>query len=246
MKNFAVVQHTYSEFLGLIEAQLEKREIGFDYFRPFVEQPLPPSAAQYDALFLLGGAFPVADRGASPWVEDELRLVSAFHKAQRPVVGFGFGAHVIAESVGARLTPEPSHRAYWTRARMTGAGAGDRLAQAVDGQYVPVLYNGNAVLPSGLEPILVDEQGEWIAARPDPLTYAMLFRPELKPGMIEDIMMEANRDTPENLGEFLAEARERWGMMQQVTDRVIVALVAELDLMRERHKSPVFRLQVSE
>lgn len=35
MKHFAVVQHSYSEFLGIVESQLEKRDIGFSYFRVF-------------------------------------------------------------------------------------------------------------------------------------------------------------------------------------------------------------------
>lgn len=41
MKNYCVVQHSYSEFLGLIESQLEKRDIGFSYYRPFVGQDSP-------------------------------------------------------------------------------------------------------------------------------------------------------------------------------------------------------------
>jgi len=53
---------------------------------------LPASALQYDALWLLGGAHPVTDRGASPWLHDELRLLAAFRRARRPVVGIGFGA----------------------------------------------------------------------------------------------------------------------------------------------------------
>lgn len=245
MKNFAVVQHTHSEFLGLIESQLEKRDIGFHYFRPFVGQPLPPSPAQYDALFLLGGACSPADAAACPWIEEELRLVANFRKARRPVAGFGFGAQVIAAAAGARTAIGPT-RAYWTQARLTPAGKSDMLAQAADGQRVLVMCSGGADLPAGLEPILVDERGEWLAVRPDPLTYAMLFRPELKPGMIEDMMMEAGRVLPDNIPELLREARERWAVMQQVTDRVVAALVRELDLMQERRKPPVFRLQVSE
>ena len=62
MKQFAVVQHTYSEFLGLIENQLEKRDIGFAYFRPFVGQDLPGSAGQFDALFVLGGQATPSDQ----------------------------------------------------------------------------------------------------------------------------------------------------------------------------------------
>jgi GMP synthase-like glutamine amidotransferase len=244
MKNFAVVQHTYAEFLGLIETQLEKRDIGFSYLRPFVGQDLPGSAGQFDALFLLGGKDPTTDRDASPWLDDELRLVGMFRHAQRPIVGFGFGAMVIAEHEGAQMSAEPFHQAYWTTAHMTPAGKGDAVAEAADGRRVLVMTNGSAKLPSGLEPILVDEDGNWIAIKPDRLTYGLLFRPELKPGMIEDMIMEAKRETPGNIGELLGQARMGWNGMQELTDRMVVALVTELNLMTERHKAPVFRLNV--
>lgn len=246
MKRFAVVQHTYSEFLGQIESQLEKRDIGFHYFRPFVGQELPGSAGQFDALFLLGGKVPTTDRESMPWLDDEIALIGTFRQAGRPIVGFGLGALAIIEYEGGTPSPEPYHRAYWTRAHKTAAGADSELAQAVDGREVLVLYNGDIALPSGIDPVLVDDEGHWIAARPDPHTYALLFRPELKPGMLEDMIMEAKRQTPKDMGELLAGARQRWKDMQDLTDRVVVALVKELDLMKERHKMPVFHLRVSD
>lgn len=244
MKNFAVVQHTFAEFLGLIETQLEKRDIGFSYMRPFVGGDVPGNAGQFDALFLLGGKDPVTDRDASPWLEDELRLVGLFRQARRPIVGFGFGAMVIAEYEGAQMSAEPFHQAYWTTAHITPAGKGDAVAEAANGRRVLVMTNGSAKLPSGLEPILVDDQGNWIAIRPERLTYGLLFRPELKPGMIEDMIMEEGRQTPDNIGELLEQTRLEWQGMQELTDLMVVALVTELDLMTERRKAPVFRLNV--
>ncbi len=244
MKRFVVVQHTYSEFLGTIENQLEKRDIGFVYFRPFVGQDLPGSAGQFDALFLLGGSRPTADRETCPWIDDELRLIGVFRQAHRPIVAIGFGALLLAEYEGASISPEPFHTAYWTTGHRTDAGAGDALAEAVDGRRLLVMYNGSATLPAGMEPIVVDDDGRWLAFRPDRESYAMLFRPELKPGMIEDMIMEAKRRVPDNIGELLAQARQEWQGMQQTKDQVIIALVKELDLMKERHKMPVFHLNV--
>lgn len=243
MQRYAVVQHTYSEFLGLIERQLEKRDIGFSYFRPFVGQGLPGGALQFDALFLLGGAYPTSDRTHCPWVLEELRLIDAFRRAGRPVVGIGFGGLLAAENAGAVPSGEPLHRAYWTTAHATGAGCGDALAEAVDGRRVPVMYNGSAQLPENAAPLVVGDDGEWLLIRPDRLIYGMLFRPELKPGMIEDMVMEAGREIPGNIDAILAEARAEWPHMQETTGRVIAALVRELDLMRERRKPPVFTLR---
>ena len=66
----------------------------------------------------------------------------------------------------------------------------------------------------------------------------------MKPGMIEDMIMEGGRILPENIGEVLAMARDEWEATQRTTDRVIVALVKALDLMTERYKAPMFRLVV--
>ncbi|MFZ5556023.1 MAG: type 1 glutamine amidotransferase [Pseudomonadota bacterium] len=245
MKHFLVVQHTYSEFLGLIERQLENRDIGFTYCRPFTGQDVPGNALQHDALWLLGGAHPVTDAEHCPWVADEVRLVGLFRKAKRPVVGIGFGGLVVALAAGGRPHAEPAHSAYWTVARATEAGRDDPLAQAVDGRTVLVMYDGRVDLPAAVPVVATDAEGRWIAARPDAETYALLFRPELKPGMLEDMIMEEARPTPDHIGELLGEARERWNEMQATTDRVLVALVSALDLMQERRKAPVFKINVA-
>jgi GMP synthase-like glutamine amidotransferase len=241
---FVVIQHSYAEFLGTFEPQLEARDIGFTYVRPVTGQDVIGSALQYDALWMLGGAYPVDDREHCPWIDDELRLVTIFQKARRPVVGIGFGGHVVALSCGGVARREPFHDAYWTTAHATEAGGADPLAQAVDGRRVLVMANGRVELPARVAPLVVDDAGRWIAVRPDPLTVGMLFRPELKPGMIEDMIMEEDRPVPDAIGELLDEARARWGEMQETTDRVVAALVASLDLMRERRKMPVFTMTV--
>ncbi|MGD8498357.1 MAG: GMP synthase [Chromatiales bacterium] len=244
MKNYAVVQHSYSEFLGLIENQLEKRDIGFSYFRPFVGQDLPGSAGQFDGLFLLGGAWPTADEEHCPFVQDELTLIAIFQRARRPVIGIGMGGLLVAQAAGGVPQHEPAYTAAFVTARKTEAGQGDELAEEMDGRRVLVMYHGAVELPEGLEPILVDDEGRWLAVRPDELTYGLLFRPEMKPGMLEDIIMEAKHNPPPNIGDLLSEARAEWQDMQQTTDRVIVALVKETQLMQERRKMPVFSLKV--
>lgn len=242
MKKFLAVQHSYSEFLGAVETQLESRDIGFAYARPFAGQALPASALQYDALWLLGGAHPVCDAEHCPWVGDELRLIGAFRRARRPVVGLGFGGLLVALAAGGTARADPPHRAYFTTARKTAAGGDDPLACAVDGRRVFVMVNGRVDLPAGVVPVLTDDEGGWIAVRPDKLTYGLLARPELKPGMLEDMVMEEGRETPDDIGALIAQMRTDWTATQRVNDLILAALVSALDLMRERRKPPVFAL----
>ena len=244
MKNYCVVQHTYSEFLGLIESQLEKRDIGFSYYRPFVGQDMPGSAAQFDGLWLLGGAWPLTDAEHNPQVPDELALIDVFRRSNRPVIGLGMGGMLVALQAGGTARREPAYRAEFVTAHKTAAGTGDALAEAVDGRRVLVLVHGSVDLPEGLEPTLVDDEGRWLAVRPDRLTYGLLFRPEMKPGMLEDIIMEARHNPPPNMGDILGEARLEWQGMQEVTNQIVAGLVTELSLMQERRKMPVFSLKL--
>lgn len=246
MIRFLAIQHTFSEFLGTFEHQLEGRGIGFQYQRPMTGQDVAGSALQFDALWLLGGAWPVADAEHCPWVPDELRLIEVFRRARRAVVGLGFGGHLVAQAFGGTPTAAPEFDARWTRAVKTPAGEGDPLADAVHGLHVPVLSAGGVRLPGNVEPILVDEAGQWLAIRPAPTCYGLNFRPELKPGMIEDMIMEGDRPTPPNIDELLAETRRRWVELQQLGDLCMGALVGALDLMQERRKAPVFSLKVQE
>lgn len=241
MKRFIAVQHSHSEFLGSVERQLEKRGIGFSYFRPFTGQALPASALQFDALWLLGGASVPGDRAQLPWLDEELRLLRAFLRAQRPVVGLGFGALLLALAAGGEAQPDPKPYAYWSTAHATAAGAADPLAQAIDGRQVLVAASGRVSVPAGMEPVAVDDRGDWIALRHG-AAYGLLFRPEMTPGMIEDTIMEEGRPLAEDIGDVLARARELWPEFSETGDRVLAALVSALDLMQERRKPPVFRI----
>ena len=105
------------------------------------------------------------------------------------------------------------------------------------------MANGRVDLPPRLDPVAVDDAGRWIAIRPDALTYGLLFRPELKPGMIEDMVMEEDRPVPDHIGALIESARSQWDETQKTVDLVMIALVQALDLMRERRKMPVFTLK---
>ena len=104
MKRFLAVQHSFAEFFGALETQWEARGIGFKYVRPVTGEDVAGTPSQFDALWLLGAAYAAADREHCPWVDDEVRLVRAFAKSKRPIVGLGFGAHVLAAAYGATLS----------------------------------------------------------------------------------------------------------------------------------------------
>jgi GMP synthase-like glutamine amidotransferase len=243
MIRFLAVQHSFSEFLGAFEPELEARDIGFTYLRPVTGQDVFANARQFDSLWLLGGAWPVDDAEHCPWVADEVRLVQAFERAGRPVVGLGFGAHVVALAHGAAPQPAAGHIARWTTAHATDAGRDDPVARAIDGRRVLAMVNGDVSAPAGAAPVAVDAEGAWLVLRPGERTYALRCRPELKPGMIEDMIMEDDRPVAETVGALLEEARRNWIDSQETTRRVAAALVSALGLMDESRKARTIMLR---
>lgn len=244
MPSFVVIQHSYTEFLGTIEKQLEHREIGFDYNRPFVGDAVPGSPMDYDALICLGGPMAPDATDDYPWLASEVELIQGFNRAERPVVGFGLGGLLMAEAAGGAVSGDQPLRGEFVTGHVTSAGQGDPVAEAVDGRTLLVWHAGDAELPPDTEATVVDDDGRWLAFRAGPKAYAMRFRPEIKPGIIEDMVMEG-QEVPDNVGDILRGCQELWaqGAMQAVTDDVLVALVSELGLMREQaRKRPVFAL----
>lgn len=237
MPRFLAVQHTFSEFFGALEPHWEARGIGFSYVRTVAGDDVAGTPSRFDALWLLGAAYPVADRVRCPWVEAEIRLVRAFARMRRPVIGLGGGAHVLAAAGGAALATEPWQDAYFTRA--VALEGDDPVARAVHGRRVLVLVNGRAELGAGQTPVVADEAGRWIAFRSEAPGYGLLFRPELRPGMLEDMVMEEDREMPGDIGALIETAREHWPELEETGTGVMMALVGALGLMDERPKSRI-------
>lgn len=61
----------------------------------------PPRLADCDALVLLDGPVGPPDPDACPWLPRERKLVERALDSRKPLLGIGFGARLIAESLGA-------------------------------------------------------------------------------------------------------------------------------------------------
>jgi GMP synthase (glutamine-hydrolysing) len=90
MKTLCVLQHVESEYLGLLEDQLEGRNIGFRYCRPFTPGgQLPAEAGSYDGLIVLGaGPLGIVSGNLIPSLAAELRfVVTTAHRTTPAALG---------------------------------------------------------------------------------------------------------------------------------------------------------------
>ena len=85
MKTVHVVQHTSSEYLGLIEDHLEGRGVRFKYYRPFSDRnALPHRDHVRDGVILLGGG-PWGSKLDTFLMTDEVTSIYAAHGLERAV-----------------------------------------------------------------------------------------------------------------------------------------------------------------
>ncbi|MFD2173888.1 hypothetical protein [Rhodobacter lacus] len=218
MKTIWVIQHTQAEYLGLIEDHLEGRNLRFRYFRPFAAGGMVPEAAEADGLILLGaGPYGVVSGHILPSLGPELRLTRAFLAAQKPVLGFGLGAVILAVAGGGGAADAPLRFAV-ERAEITGLGPAAP-------QQMPLAWylRDRPVLAPGMVPVATAAGGELLGFSLGPTSLGLLGHPGMKRGMAEDLIMEFAETPPDTVA-----ALEALGLAQRAIAESLGPLMVSL------------------
>jgi GMP synthase-like glutamine amidotransferase len=229
MKTVCVIQHTETEYLGLMEDHLEGRNIRFLYSRPFAAGgTLPSSIEGLDGLILLGGGpYGMVSGHLLPSMGPELRLTKAFLDAGLPVIGIELGALILSVAGGGGAEEAPL-RFSVTTAAASGPGL---LGGHMPATFPLALYlRDRAVLPKDATVLATDPAGE-------PLVFSMggnclgfVGHPGMKRGMAEDLIMEF-ADTPENTVESLEALGAAQGEIASVLSDLMVGVCLQAGLM---------------
>ncbi len=196
MKTLTVIQHTSAEYLGLLEDHLEGRQVRFRYCRPFtegVEPPEPDSVA--DGLVLLGGG-PWGSAGSRdvPTLGKEIALARHCLEHNKPVIGIGLGAQILAIAAGGASRPG--------KFAFTVGEARRTDSQALNG-YLPERYplvtymRDRPEPPTGAKILAVDEADQPALFQIGDRAFGFAGHPGMKPAMVEDLIMEFD-ESPED------------------------------------------------
>jgi GMP synthase-like glutamine amidotransferase len=233
IRTLAVVQHTSSEYLGLLEDHLEGRRIRFRYFRPFTaggRLPSLPEAA--DGLVLLGGGPWGAAAGARrlPSLDTEVELTAAALAAATPVIGIGLGALILALAAGGAVAAAPLVFAV-TPARRVVAEA---LCGLLPERYPLVRYGRDEVtLPQAARVLARDPREAPALFQLGEQAFGFLGHPGVKSAIIEDLIMEFP-ETPAEIGLELAALREAQPAIEAALVPIMTGLTRSLQLMTAR------------
>ena len=218
-----VVQHTSAEYLGLIEDHLEGRGVRFRYHRPFTgKAPLPAANALGKGLFLLGGG-PWGSAGARdvPTLKDEIALARAALEGDKPVIGIGLGAQILALAAGGSSRPAQLEFSVGT-AKRAKEGALDGYLPA---EYPLAIYMRDwPVPPAAAEILAVDQDGRPALWQLGERALGFAGHPGLKVAMVEDLVMEFE-EGPALVAAGLARLRAAQRGIEDALVRVMTGVV---------------------
>lgn len=222
-RSLYVIQHTDSEYLGLIEDHLEGRSIGFTYMRPHTAGGRLPATVKFtDGVVLLGGGpWGTAGDRDLPTLAEEVELVRQCMLRGAPVVGIGVGAQVLALASGGRTHPAPLRFEVVEAARARDGALNGYLPERFP---IGVYMRDTIEAPPHADILAVDPAGAPAIFQVADNCVGFAGHPGLKPAMVEDLVMEFE-DAPDDVGEGLAAFRGVQGALEDALVPIMTGLV---------------------
>jgi GMP synthase-like glutamine amidotransferase len=110
------LQHLKNETLGNIGTWVSLR--GHSLTKTLLyEKPVFPEPEDFDLLLIMGGTMSVYQEKEFPWLKPEKEFVKKVIDTGRPVLGSCFGAQMIAEVLGGKVTRSKFKEIGWHRVK---------------------------------------------------------------------------------------------------------------------------------
>jgi GMP synthase (glutamine-hydrolysing) len=175
-----VLQHAESENLGKIEDALKAGGVGFDYVRPFEGQPIPGDIDESSGLIVMGGPMSVYETDRFPFLIQEMKLIEAFLKAQRQILGVCLGSQLLAAALGAKVRKGKRKEIGWFPVELAPASTHDRLWSGQPSRFAAYHWHGDIFdLPDGAVPIASSDITPVQSFRYGDQAYGILFHLEV-------------------------------------------------------------------
>jgi GMP synthase (glutamine-hydrolysing) len=186
-----VLQHAESENLGTIEDALVAAGVAFEYVRTFDGQPIPRDIDGSSGLIVMGGPMGVYETDRFPFLIQEMKLIEAFLKAQRPILGVCLGSQLLAAALGAKVRKGKRKEIGWFLVELSPASTHDRLWSGQPSPFVAYHWHGDIFdLAEGAVPLASSDITQVQSFCYGGLAYGILFHLEVTERHIWEMLKE--------------------------------------------------------
>jgi GMP synthase (glutamine-hydrolysing) len=227
-----VLQHIHCETLGTIHDALQAKGITAEYRRSFAGEEVPRDMADAGGLIIMGGPMGVYEQDLYPYLREELRLIEAALRQQKPILGGCLGSQLLAAALGAEVKKNRAKEIGWYPIQLTEAARQDRLWQGVAAPFEAFHWHGDMFeLPRGAVSLASSALTSCQAYRYGMNAYGFLFHMEVTQEQIV-AMADIFRDELQAEGidgdALLAESGRHLSSLQQIGAGVYQGWVALL------------------
>lgn len=196
-----VLQHAVSENLGTIEDALIASGVAFEYVRTFEGQHVPGDIDGSFGLIVMGGPMGVYETDRFPFLNQEMKLIETFLKAQRPILGVCLGSQLLASALGAKVRRGKRKEIGWFPVELTPDSTHDRLWSGQPSRFAAYHWHGDIFeLPKEAVPLASSDITPVQSFRYGDQAYGILFHLEVTERHIWKMLKEfAGEIQQENL-----------------------------------------------
>jgi GMP synthase (glutamine-hydrolysing) len=195
VKRVLIVQHEPFEGPGTLREALQGCELRV--VRTFAGDPVPGKLAE-DGLVVLGGGMGVYEADRYPYLRDEMRLLHAALRDERPVLGICLGSQLLAAELGARVAKAARKEIGWFEVNLLPGAAGDALFAGAPPSFDAFHWHGDAfTLPDGASPLAATAMTPLQAFRSGPRAWGVQFHLETDPPVLEAMLASGEQDLRE-------------------------------------------------
>jgi GMP synthase (glutamine-hydrolysing) len=182
-----VIENYAATPLGLIARPLAEASAELDLRRAWEGGSVPETAADHDALILLGGEQSAVEDAEYPYLAPQAALAARFGAADKPVLGVCLGAQLIARAYGATNILDRPVEFGWREVRPTVAGRRDPLMSAIGERAALFQWHRDTfTLPAGARHLATSEMTPVQAFVVDRAVYGFQFHMEADRVAVED------------------------------------------------------------
>ncbi len=220
MPTVYALQHVFAEPLGIIDEALEASGIGAEYIRVFAGNPVPGDMTGAAGLVVMGGSMGVYEQAEYPFLSQEIRLIEAALKAEKPVLGVCLGSQLLAAALGAEVKKGDRKEIGWFPVALTKAASTDRLFSEVQRSFTAYHWHGDVFdLPGGAVSLASSAQTQCQAFSYQERAYGLLFHLEATHKIVEDMVRGFSGELDEEKidgAEIIAQTRKHLTQLQRI------------------------------